>query len=91
MTRRRGRKPAIRRTEGRRQLLKILATKSQVEVARALGVEQPAISVWARGNSRPEPHFRDALERLYGIPRDAWYSAGELAIAHGSRTDTAAE
>lgn len=71
-------------TEGRRLLKKYLKTHSQTGLAEKLGLGQSSISAWTRGTSRPEPHFRHAIERLTLIPFDAWYSDEERQIAYGS-------
>lgn len=48
------------------------ATRGQTFVAKKVGVSQPAVRAWIRGDSRPEPHLRPALELLCGIPSEAW-------------------
>lgn len=65
-------------------LCNYLKTRSQVALGAELGVDQSAISAWARGTARPEPHFREALRRIALIPTEAWYSPDELAIAKGN-------
>lgn len=87
MVRRLHKKP-MKRTEGRSILLRILSSETQQALVarlhkRGVRVKQQAVSAWVRGEARPEPHFRDGLERVLGIPREAWYTAGELAIARG--------
>lgn len=59
-------------------------------MAHAIGAKQQYVSNWARGGSRPEPQYRDALERVYGLPKGAWYSPDELAIAKGAAKAAAA-
>lgn len=83
------RKP-MKRTEGRRLLLVVLAKNTEHSVATSVKASQQAVSSWKKGSSRPETHFRDALERVYGIPRDSWLTAGELAIARGCEEPLAA-
>lgn len=60
---------------GRDLLIKWMASgtgRSQGYIAKKLGVSQPAVRNWVVGTSRPEPHFRDALQALCGIPPSAW-------------------
>lgn len=45
---------------------------SQSDVGRKLGVSQPTVSAWVSGRTRPEPHLRDALQALTGIPVSEW-------------------
>ncbi len=57
---------------------------TQAQVAAALGVTQQAVSNWVIGRSRPAPHFREALERMTGIPVHSWLTkeeTGEAAAA----------
>lgn len=56
---------------------------TQSELARRLGVSQPSVSEWVRMRSRPESHFRAAIERELGIPQADWMTAEERAIATG--------
>lgn len=78
-----------RNTEGRRLLVAHLANTSQATLAAALGVGQQTISAWKRGTCRPEPHHRDALARIAGIPASTWYSPDELAVSLGSTPSVA--
>lgn len=73
-----------RNTEGRRLLSLFLGTTSQASLAASLGIGQQTVSAWKRGSCRPEPHHRDALERIARIPTDAWYSPDELAVSRGA-------
>jgi transcriptional regulator with XRE-family HTH domain len=50
----------------------IAANTSQTAVADVLGVKQPTVSAWVSGQARPEPHLRDVLEELTGIPTEQW-------------------
>jgi transcriptional regulator with XRE-family HTH domain len=73
-------------TEGRRLLLKYYGAKgsmTQAALAATLGVTEPSLSAWKRGTSRPESHYRKALERLIGIPEGTWMTRRERAIANG--------
>ncbi len=79
----RGRK-THRRTEGRRLLQELLKTYTQAAIAKGIDAKQQYVSAWARGLSRPEPPYRDALQRVYGLPVTAWYSADELAVSQGA-------
>lgn len=53
--------------------------RSQAELARLLGVSQPAVYNWLRGTSRPEPPLRAVLEELTGIPVGEWETGEERA------------
>ena len=57
----------------------ITKNSSQSKVAITLGVKQPTVSAWTRGTSRPEPHLRDALVELAGIPTAEWDTPEESA------------
>lgn len=79
-------------TEGRRVLRLLLKDMSQTAIATRIGAEQQYVSSWARGLSRPEPHFRDALMREFasaGFTADCWYTDREHAIAHGGESSGA--
>lgn len=90
MPRRQRGRQTHRNTEGRKLLRELLGRVTQAEVAQAIGAKQQYVSNWARGGARPEPQYREALQRVYGVPSNAWYSADELAIAKGARVATAA-
>lgn len=47
-------------------------SRSQGAIAKLLGVTQPAVRAWMRGTSRPEPHLREAIEVLTGVPEATW-------------------
>lgn len=51
--------------------------RNQTWLAARLSISQPSVSAWLRGSSRPEPHLREALELLVGIPRDHWNTSRE--------------
>lgn len=53
---------------------------SQAALATELEVSQPAVSAWARGVSRPEPHLRAALQLLTQIPPAAWDKVEEREL-----------
>jgi len=53
---------------------------SQSSLAKTLGVSQPAVSAWLSGGSRPEPHLREAIEILTGIPSGGWDTDDERAL-----------
>jgi transcriptional regulator with XRE-family HTH domain len=69
-------------TAGRIRLAEILGDPasgwSQSKIANALTIAQTSVSLWFRRRTRPEPHHREALECLLGIPRDAWKTDDEL-------------
>ncbi len=76
-----------RNTEGRRRLasyLKPVGSVAQATLAATMNIGQQTISAWKRGTCRPEPHHRDALERIAGIPAESWYSPDELAMSRGA-------
>jgi transcriptional regulator with XRE-family HTH domain len=50
---------------------------AQTKLARDLGVSKPSLSAWVNGHARPEHHHRVVLERLTGIPADAWMTESE--------------
>lgn len=56
---------------------------SQTELARRIGVSQPAVSEWMRSGARPEHHHRVAIERLLAIPAEDWMTDAERAVAEG--------
>ena len=57
----------------------------QVEIADQLRITQPNVSNWSRGLSRPNPHHREMLEVLYGIPRSDWLTLQELDALQRAR------
>lgn len=71
------------RTKGRSALAAWLGGdgRSQSALARQLGVRQSSISGWVRGTSRPEHHYRLALQRMVGIDPAAWMTSDEARIA----------
>lgn len=67
--------------------------RSQVWLAKVLGVGQPSVSGWVSGLYRPGPEIRDAIQTLLGIPASAWMTAAERSRArriqaHVARTGT---
>jgi transcriptional regulator with XRE-family HTH domain len=58
---------------------------SQTYIADKLGITQPSVSAWLRGHSRPEPHLRDALAILTGIPGHYWATDEELGVVERAR------
>lgn len=69
----------ITNTKGRRALIDALkpADRSQSWLSRQLNVAQSSVGLWVHGRSRPEPHLREALEFLLGIPKDSWTTEEE--------------
>lgn len=51
--------------------------RSQAKLARLLGVSQPSVYAWIKGNSRPEPPLRAVLAEATGIPADDWETGEE--------------
>lgn len=61
------------------------------KLAAELGLSQPTVSEWRRGNSRPDVPWRLRLEMLLGIPAAAWLTETERAIiAAGAPASTPA-
>ena len=52
---------------------------SQASLAKALNVSQPSVSAWLCGRARPEPHLREAIEIVAGIPQSLWTTDEERA------------
>ncbi|MEP7124703.1 MAG: hypothetical protein ABJE95_27490 [Byssovorax sp.] len=74
-------------TEGRRLLNERLQNTTQIELAKSLEVHQSNVSLWSTGRTRPEPHHREALLVVLGIPTIAWLTPEELeVIARVSKT-----
>jgi transcriptional regulator with XRE-family HTH domain len=70
------------------------AKRSQTDLAKTLGVSQPSVSAWLRGDSRPEDHHREALEIITAIPRGLWRRDAEQDVVERARagsTFTAAD
>lgn len=44
---------------------------------RVPGVTKQLVYTWKSGDRRPGPHFRDVLQLLAGIPREAWMDEDE--------------
>ncbi len=76
-------------TRGREQLCDALGTRTMYFIAKAIGINQAAIAKWRDGVCRPEPHFREALEHVLGIPQRDWYTEEETAIAKCAPSATA--
>lgn len=77
-------KAEAKKTQGRTLLKKLIdAGQTQAQISTALNVRQSSVSLWANGLDRPKPHYRRALERLFSIPQDAWFTPEERRIALG--------
>jgi transcriptional regulator with XRE-family HTH domain len=65
------------KTRGHRELKKWLqATKTtQVALARAVKRSEPAVSLWLNRGSRPDGDARIAINKLTGIPPEAWIAS----------------
>jgi transcriptional regulator with XRE-family HTH domain len=61
------------------------AARSQSSLARKLSLRQSAVSLWIRGSSRPEPHLREALALITGIPAADWETTEERALVERVR------
>ena len=77
---------AMGKTEGAVQLVAWLKKSgmSQRELAETLGVKQPSVSRWLTGG-RPDPVYREAIERVTGIDRNAWLTTEERRLLRGLR------
>lgn len=76
---------AKHRTHAQQELKALVAAKTwtPTTIARALGVAQPSVTAWIQGQSRPEAHLREAIERLVGIEASAWMTDAEYRVAFG--------
>ena len=50
---------------------------SQSALAARLGVAQPSVSAWLAGITRPQAHYREAIERIAGVPARDWQTDDE--------------
>jgi ribosome-binding protein aMBF1 (putative translation factor) len=66
------------------------AEMSQNELARQLEVEGGVVSRWASGVRRPDPHLREAVERILGIKTSDWMTDAEYLVAFGRERRTSA-
>lgn len=46
--------------------------RTQTALAEAIGINQPNVSSWKDGKTRPSRQFALALERATGIPAEWW-------------------
>lgn len=53
---------------------------SLVAAGEKCGVSAPTFHDWEHGKKRPEEPYREILESLAGIPRDAWRTAAEASL-----------
>lgn len=70
-------------TPAREALAEYMSTekgRTQVWLAKTLGVSQSTVSLWARGNSRPPLANALAIQFLTGIPVDMWLTEGERRL-----------
>lgn len=54
-----------------------LTQHTQGELARSLEINQSAVSLWVRGQSRPSGYMREGVELVTGIPAGAWNTRDE--------------
>jgi transcriptional regulator with XRE-family HTH domain len=73
-------KPLTRGAAALRRYLNGPPKRSQSWLADQLGIEQPSVSNWLNGQSRPEPHHRTALRLIAGVMEDLWLTADERAV-----------
>lgn len=66
--------------EGACLLRDVLERVKQREVAKRLSVSEQAVYFWKIGFHRPESDNRERLDRVYGIPRDAWRTAEQKEL-----------
>lgn len=78
-------------TRARKRLSEWMALDEKVRtrsaVALALGMSQPSVSCWVLGDSRPEPHMRDAIEVLTDgyVRAQDWMTSKEAKLAGSLR------
>lgn len=53
--------------------------KTQTWLAQQFGVSQPSVSKWC-SDGRPDPIYREPLERLTGIEASAWLTSAERRV-----------
>lgn len=63
--------------------LLISPSRTAYRVAKSIGARPDSVYRWLSGKARPEPHFRDALERVFQVPASSWYTSEERAVAFG--------
>lgn len=56
---------------------------SQADLTRQLGLKGGVVNRWFHGSRRPEPHLREAIERLLGIKASDWMTDAEFRVAFG--------
>ena len=68
-------------TTARKALKAFLAagSLSQSSLAARLGIAQPSVSAWLAGTTRPQAHYREAIERIAGVPAKDWQTDDERA------------
>ena len=71
-------------TEGREKLIALCGRERGMarRISETLGVVPATVSRWMR-TTDPEPEYRLALERLYGIPANDWLTDEERVVAFG--------
>lgn len=58
---------------------------SQSRLGREVGIAQSSVGLWVHGKARPEPHLREILELLLGIPESSWMTDEERAQVASTR------
>lgn len=58
--------------------LRVRAGLTQWDVARALQVDQSAVSYWERGRNPPLAKYHEPLARLYGVSVEELIAAQEM-------------
>jgi hypothetical protein len=70
--------PATQRTPAAKALKAwIDENSSQTALGNALDVKQPSVFAWLKGQARPEPALRAAIEEITGIPATDWENKSE--------------
>ena len=60
-------------TNGQRQLRSLIeGGTSQGAIARSLGVARSVVTRWAQGRQAPITRYRLELQKVHGIPIEAW-------------------
>ena len=65
----------VLRSLGQQMLLQVQQPLGEMATAIGTGVSRASISQWRTGTFRPDDRRRRVLERVYGIPFDAWGAA----------------
>jgi transcriptional regulator with XRE-family HTH domain len=64
--------------------LKRLVGPTQQDIADKLGTSKQNVQNWVTGAARPNAFMRDLIQRVLGIPRDAWLTKAERERLRGA-------